>query len=204
MTRWLLALLLVLVAVTVVVAAHAQPGEPATAAAGAAQAVAIPIGEIAAEAEAADLWAEQAESELVGDLEDRIRALLATLAPEISRRQAALSAIPAGPAPGRALSAERAGWQALAGELAAAQHELERAALGLERRLAEARERSVRWTLTAEDVRGAGVPASVLAEVPEALADLDGVRERAERARNGILELESRVRLQQRGVDEAI
>jgi potassium efflux system protein len=198
--RWLLLLVLLLVAP----ATHAQPGESPAPAASETQALAIPIGEIAAEAEAVELWAEQAESELAGGLEARIRALLARSASEISRRQASLEAIPAGPAPGRALSAERAGWQALDAELAAAQDELEGAALGLEHRLREARERSARWTLSAEEVRGAGVPASVLAEVQEVLAGLESVRERSEQVRNGVLELENRVRMQRRSVDAAI
>jgi small-conductance mechanosensitive channel len=184
--------------------ATAQPAEPAPPAASETEVVAIPIGEIAAEAEAVELWAKQAQSELVGELEERIRALLATAASEISRRQVSLDAIPDGPAPGRALSSERAGWQGLAGELAGAQDELERATLGLEGRLREARERSARWTLTADALRGAGVPASVLREAHGVLAGLDDLRQRLEEVRNGVLELENRVREQQRRVDEAL
>jgi potassium efflux system protein len=198
------ALLLAPLLALVALAAHAQSGEPAAPAAGETAAVAIPIGEIAAEAEAAELWAKRTEPELVGDLEGRIRALLAAAASEVSRRQASLDAIPAGPAPGRALSSERAGWQELAGRLSGAQDELESAALALERRLREARERSARWTLTFEELRGADVPASVLSQAQEVLADLGSVSRRVEGARNGVLELANRVRMQQRSVDDAL
>ncbi len=58
LTRWLFAPLLAPVAF----AAHAQPGEPAAPAASETEVIAIPIGGIAAEAEAIELCAEQAES----------------------------------------------------------------------------------------------------------------------------------------------
>ena len=200
MKRWLLAFVLA----TLVSPAHAQPAAPAAQTAPAAEAVAIPIGEIGAEAEAAEAWAQEVESELRTGLEERTRALLTRLDVEISQREASLERIPAGPAPGRALSAARAGWEELDGELARTQNELERAGDGLERRLGEARARGARWTLTAAAARGESVPASVLAGVQDVLGRLDGVRDGVEQRRNGILALEQRVLLQRRRVDGAL
>jgi potassium efflux system protein len=185
-------------------AAHAQPAGSAAPDAAREEAVAIPIGEIGAEAEAAETWARQVESELQAGLEERIRELLERTALEISRHRASLDAIPSGPAPGRALSAARAGWQMIDGELAGAQDALESAADGLERRLREARERGARWKLTADDARSAEVPASLLVTVQDVLIRLESLGESVEQSRNGILELESRVRMQRRSVDAAI
>ncbi len=190
--------------VLVAAAAQAQPADVATPDARQAEASAIPIGEIGAQAEAVEGWAQGVESELRAGPEERTRELLTRMAPEISRRLASLEAIRSGPAPGRALSAARAGWHELDGELAGAQEELERAVDGLEHRLEEARARSARWKLTAADARSADVPASVLASVQEVVARLERVAAHVEHARNGILELGNQVRVQRRSVDAAI
>jgi hypothetical protein len=195
-----LALALVLIAT----AAHAQPGEPASPPASEARPVAIPIGEIGAETEAVEVWTREVVSELRSGIEERIGGLLERSADELSKRQASLEEIPGGPAPGRALSAARAGWQQLDAELAAAQDDLERAADGLERRLREARERSARWALTAAEARGEGVPATVLAGVQHVRDRLAEVEARLERARNAILALEQRALQQRRSVDAGL
>ncbi len=200
MRRWLLSLALALVAPP----AHAQTGETLVPGPSEAESRAIPIGEIGAEAEGVEVWAREVESVLRGGLEDRIRDVLERTASEIAQRQASLDRMPGGPAPGRALSAARAGWQELDAELAAAQHELEGAAGGIERRLREARERSARWSLTAEEARDSGVPPSVLTGLQEVRSRLDRVRERLEQSRNDVLGLENRTRMQRRSVDAGI
>jgi small-conductance mechanosensitive channel len=203
---WLRALVLALVAS----AARAQPEGAAAPASGAAPAAseaapaAIPLSEIGAEAESVEGFARGVESELGREPEGSTRELLARTAQEISERQAALEAIPTGPEPGRALSAARAGWQVLDAQLAGAQDEVERAADGLDRRLAELRERHARWSLTAAEARDAGVPASVQSEVREVLARLEGVREHVERRRNEMLALGNAIRLQRRSVDAGL
>jgi potassium-dependent mechanosensitive channel len=198
--RWLLACVLVLSAP----ATPAQPAAPAAKVVTQTAVTAIPIGDIGAEADAAESWAREVESELGADLGDRSRELLARTALEISRRRASLETTPSGPAPERALSAERVGWLELDGELAGSQDELERAAEHLERRLNEARELSARWKLTVAKARGAGVPASVLAGAQGVLVRLESVGKRVEQSRNGILDLEDRVRMQRRSVEAAV
>jgi len=182
----------------------AQAGAPAAIAASESQAAAIPVNEIAVQAESVESWARDVEAELATSVEERVRAQLAQTESEISRRHASLAQLPVGPSAGRALAAERAGWQDLDGRLAEAQRELERAGDGLERRLAEARARSARWNLTAAEARRANVPASVLAAVQDSLSTLGRESERIEQSRNRLLALEQRERLQRRSVTSAI
>jgi len=197
---WLLAFALVLLAPP----AHAQSGESAPSAAPEAEPTAIPIGDIGAGSEAIESWAREVEAELDSEPEERIGALLERTALEISKRQTSLEEIPGGPAPGRALSAARAGWDELDRVLAGAQEELERAAEGFERRIGEARDRSARWKLTADGARGEDVPASVLRGVRQVLTRIDDLRKRIEKGRNGVLALEQRVLLQRRKVDAGL
>jgi potassium efflux system protein len=198
--RWLLAFVLVLAAP----AAHAQPAAPAATGATQTEVTAIPIADIEAEADAAESWAREVESGLDASLEDRSRELLARTALEISHRQASLAAISSGPAPGLALSAEHVRWMELDGELGRTQDELGHAAEDLERQLNEARERSARWKLTAAKARAAGLPASVLATVQDVSTRLESAGDHLERARNGILDLENRVRVQRSSVESAV
>jgi len=185
-------------------AAPAQEAAPAATAANESKAAAIPINEIVEEAEAVESWGQEVESELVTDLAARVRDQLAQTEREISRRQASLAQLPVGPSAGRALAAQRAGWQELERRLAKAQDQLERSGDDLERRLGEARELNARWGLTAAEAQHAGVPASVLTAVQDALNTLGRERERIQHSRDNLLALEERARLQRRSVSAAI